>query len=228
MPQLTQANYTFLEQLKKNNNRQWFEKHKDEYDTYHQEVITFADAVLAEVTKFDVIETVNGKKSLHRIYRDIRFSKDKTPYKTHWGGAFKRAGQERRGGYYFHLEKGNFFVGGGFWAPDNKDLLHIRKQLDLDAKPLRKVLNSKAFKDYFKELEGEKLKSSPKGFESNNENIDLINYKQFIVWHKFTDKEAFDKNFYKEVARGFKNMLPFFNVMTNYLTTNLNGESLLK
>lgn len=228
MPHISKETIKFLEALRKNNTRPYFEKNKSTYQTSHEEMIVFADAILVEMQKIDKIETPSGKKSLNRIYRDIRFSKDKTPYKTHWGGGFKRAGQDRRGGFYYHIEKGNSFVGGGFWSPDAKDLLHIRKQIDMDAKPLRKVINSKAFKDYFGELEGTKLKSSPKGFDKENENIDLLNHKQFVVWHKFSDKEIHAKDFHKKVAKGFKNMLPFFTVLTDYLTTDLNGESLLK
>ena len=227
MTQISKSNFAYLDKLKKNNNREWFEKNKNEYLQNHEEVIAFAEALLKEVSKFDVIETPTGKKSLHRIYRDIRFSKDKTPYKTHWGGGFKRAGQDRRGGFYYHIEKGNTFVGGGFWSPETKDLNHIRKQIDMHAQPLRKVIDSKKFKDYFGELEGDKLKSSPKGFDKDNENIDLLNYKQFIIWHKFTDKEVVEKDFHKKMAAGFKNMLPFFGVITDYLTTDLNGSSLL-
>ncbi len=225
MTQISKANFTFLEKLKANNTRPFFEKNKDTYRKHHEEMIAFAEALLLEVKKFDEIETPTGKKSLNRIYRDIRFSKDKTPYKTHWGGGLKRLGANRRGGFYYHIEKGNSFVGGGFWAPNPKDLLHIRKQIDLDASPLRKVLNSKKFKEYFGTLEGDKLKSSPKGFDKDNENIGLLNHKQFVVWHKFTNKEVHEKNFHKKVAQGFKNMLPFFTVLSEYLTTDLNGES---
>lgn len=228
MPNISKETIKFLEGLRKNNTKPYFEKNKSTYQACHEDMISFADALLAEMQKFDEIETISGKKSLMRIYRDVRFSKDKTPYKTHWGGGFKRAGQDRRGGFYYHIEKGNSFVGGGWWAPDAKDLLHIRKQIDMHAKPLRKVINSKAFKDYFGVLEGDKLKSSPKGFEKENENIDLLNHKQFVVWHKFSDKEIHEKDFHKKVAKGFKNMLPFFTVITDYLTTDLNGESLLK
>lgn len=228
MPSISKETIKFLESLRKNNNKPYFEKNKSLYQTSHEEMIDFADALLAEMQKFDTIETPTGKKSLNRIYRDIRFSKDKTPYKTHWGGGLKRAGADRRGGFYYHIEKGNSFVGGGFWAPDSKDLLHIRKQIDMHAKPLRKVINSKAFKDYFGKMQGDKLKSSPKGFEKDNENIDLLNHKQFIIWHKFSDREIHEKDFHKKVAKGFKNMLPFFTVITDYLTTDLNGESLLK
>jgi uncharacterized protein (TIGR02453 family) len=228
MSQITKNNFKFLEGLRKNNTKPYFEKNKDTYLLHHEEMISFADKLLAEVNKFDEIETPTGKKSLNRIYRDIRFSKDKTPYKAHWGGGLKRAGANRRGGFYYHIEKGNSFVGGGFWAPNPKDLLHIRKQIEMDASPLRKVLNSKKFKDYFGGLEGEKLKSSPKGFDKDHENIDLLNHKQFIVWHKFSDKEVTDKDFYKKVAQGFKNMIPLFTVLTEFLTTDLNGTSLLK
>src|SRR5687767_14715548 len=107
---LQQSNFDFLKLIKKNNNRDWFNKNKDRYLKELQNIELFADALLAEMTKHDVIETVNGKKSLHRIYRDVRFSKDKTPYNTHWGGGFKRATKARRGSYYFHLEPGNTFV----------------------------------------------------------------------------------------------------------------------
>lgn len=227
MAQISKANFKFLNDLSKNNNRIWFEKNKANYEIYHQEVIAFADALLAELQKFDVIETPNGKKSLHRIYRDIRFSKDKTPYKNHWSGGFKRAGEDRRGGMYFHLENKNVMIAGGFWAPNDKDLLHLRKQIDLDSKPLRDVLKNKSFKNYFGEIQGEKLKTAPKGFEKDNENLDLINLKQFYFVHTFSDAEIFEKNFYKKVAEGFKKLMPYFNVMTNYLTTNLNGESFL-
>jgi len=227
MSTISKQNFKFLDELSANNNRPWFEQNKKRYELYHEEMIAFADALLNEVNKFDVIETPTGKKSLHRIYRDIRFSKDKTPYKTHWGGGFKRAEATRRGGFYYHIERGNAFVGGGFWSPSKEDLLHIRKQIEMDAKPLRKVLKSKAFKDYFGSLEGDTLKNAPKGFDKEHADIDLLNHKQFIIWHKFTNKEVHDKNFYKEVAKGFKKMLPLFDVITDYLTTDLNGRSLL-
>lgn len=94
----------FLKQLKKNNNRDWFAAHKNTYQKELGGIELFAEALLSEMNKHDVIETVSGKKSLHRIYRDVRFSKDKTPYNTHWGGSFKRAGKQRRGSYYFHIE----------------------------------------------------------------------------------------------------------------------------
>src|ERR1700746_1869465 len=108
----------FLKQVKKNNNRDWFNDHKEKYLTEHEGIIKFADALLFEMNKHDVIETASGKKSFHRIYKNTRFSKAKTPYKTNWSGSFKRATKKRRGGYYFHIEAGNSFVAGGFWGPE--------------------------------------------------------------------------------------------------------------
>ena len=101
-----------------------------------------------------------AKKSVHRIYRDIRFSKDKTPYKTNWSGNFKRATIYRRGGYYFHLEPGKSFIAGGFWAPNPQDLKRIRDEIAFDDKPLRKILKRKAFITTFGALQGEQVKNS--------------------------------------------------------------------
>mgnify|MGYP006236558655 FL=1 len=103
MTQIKASNFAFLKDLAKNNNRDWFTENKKRYQTEHEEIIAFADALLLKMNEHDVIETPTGKKSLYRIYRDVRFSKDKSPYKTHWGGGFKRATKLRRGGYYLSL-----------------------------------------------------------------------------------------------------------------------------
>ena len=115
MSQIKASNFKFLKDLKKNNNRDWFTENKKRYQNEHEEIISFADALLTKMNEHDVIETPSGKKSLFRIYRDVRFSKDKSPYKTHWAGGFKRATAARRGGYYFHIQPGDqSFIGGGF------------------------------------------------------------------------------------------------------------------
>lgn len=111
----------FLLQLKQNNNKPWFEANKPKYLIELNHIETFAGALLKELSKTDVLENQSGKKSVYRIYRDIRFSKDKTPFKTFWGGSYTRATAARRGGYYFHLEKGNSFFAGGFWGPNAAD-----------------------------------------------------------------------------------------------------------
>ncbi|PCJ26977.1 MAG: TIGR02453 family protein [Flavobacteriales bacterium] len=227
MSTISKETFAFLKQLKKNNNRDWFNANKNKYLERHQNMVDFADSLLLEMNKHDNIETANGKKSLFRIYRDVRFSKDKSPYKTHWAGGLKRATKELRGGYYFHIEEGNTMVGGGFWAPNKDDLLRIREDIVSDASELRKIINSKAFKIIFGTLDGEQLKTCPKGFDKEHPDVDLLRYKQFIISKKFTDKEALSLDFAKMVSDTFKKMRPFFNYMSESVTTNLNGESIV-
>ena len=227
MSTIWKEHFDFLNKLKKNNNRDWFNENKDIYLNHHQNTIDFADQVLIELSKHDNIETPTGKKSLYRIYRDVRFKKDKTPYKTYWSGGFKRATKELRGGYYFHIQQGKSMVGGGFWAPDKEDLLRIREDIAFDAQPLRKIINSKSFKDTFGTLHGEQLKTCPKGFDKEHPDVDLLRYKQFTVFKKFTDEEVLSPNFAYQVSDTFKKMRPFFDYMSESVTTDANGESLI-
>lgn len=217
------SNLEFLKLVKKNNNREWFNAHKERYLKEHEDIVTFADALLIEMNKHDVIETPTGKKSLHRIYRDTRFSKEKTPYKTNWSGGFQRATKRRRGGYYFHIEPGNSFVAGGFWGPEPKDLKRIRDEFAYDAAPLRKIMKSKSFINTFGTLQGEQVKTTPKGFDANDPAIDLLRYKQLILVKKFTDKEVLSDTFLKQVNDTFRAMRPFLDHMTEILTTDSNG-----
>src|SRR3978361_1695430 len=112
----------FLKDLSENNNRDWFNQYKDRYTEAQGNIIAFADALLAELNKHDHIETLSGKKSLFRIYKDVRFSKEKVPYNTYWSGSFKRATNKLRGGYYFRIEPGGSGLAGGFWGPVPDDL----------------------------------------------------------------------------------------------------------
>jgi uncharacterized protein (TIGR02453 family) len=220
---IPKSSIDFLTLLKKHNDRDWFNAHKDKFIEEQNHIENFADALLMELNSHDVIETPSGKKSLHRIYRDIRFSKEKIPYKTNWSGSYKRAGKERRGGYYFHIESGNSFIAGGFWEPNPEDLKRIRDDFSFDDKPIRKILKSKSFVSTFGKLHGEQLKTTPKGFDADNAAIDLLRYKQFLLVRKFTDKEVLDKSFLKEADQTFKNMRPFFDYMSEVLTSDING-----
>ena len=225
---ISSTTFSFLADLKANNNRPWFEENRARFEASKAETIAFADELIGLVNKFDVIDTPYGKKALYRIYRDIRFSKDKTPYKSHWGIFLKRSGASRRGGLYLHIQpRNNTFLGGGFWGPNKDDLLLIRKQIEADADPLRDALNQPEFKSYFGQLQGDQLKTAPKGFDKEHPEIDLLRHKQFVVSHKFTDMEVLSKGFPQQVAEGFSKMMPFLNAMTEYLTTDLNGESTL-
>lgn len=221
------SNLEFLKLVKKNNNRDWFNSHKERYIKEHSDIISFADALLLEMNKHDVIETISGKKSLHRIYCDTRFSKEKTPYKTNWSGSFKRATKKRRGGYYFHIEPGNSFVAGGFWGPEPQDLKRIRDEFAYDDESFRKILKNKNFIKTFGTLKGEQVKTTPKGFDADSPAIDLLRYKQFILIKKFTDKEVLSSTFIKQVNETFRAMRPFLDHMTEILTTDVNGMSIV-
>lgn len=228
MAQLTKESLEFLTTLKANNDRDWFNANKDEYLKQHETIIEFADELLEKLNKHDNIETPTGKKSLFRIYRDVRFSKDKSPYKTNWAGGFKRATKHLRGGYYFHIEPDNVFVGGGFWAPNKDDLQRIREDIVTDASELRSIITSKDFVKTFGKLEGEQLKSCPKGFDKDHPDIDLLRYKQFIVSKKFSKKEALSKDFSEMVDDTFQKMRPFFDYMSVSVTTDTNGVSIVE
>lgn len=228
MANIEKSSLQFLSDLKQNNNREWFNEHKNEYIVEHEKIISFADALLQKMSTHDHIETVSGKKSLHRIYRDIRFSKDKTPFKSNWSGGFRRATAALRGSYYFHIEPGNSFVGGGFWGPNKEDMLRVREEIaETDGKELRDIITSKQFKDMFGELRGEQLKTAPKGFDKEHTAIDLLRYKQYLIKRDFTDKEVLNGTFLKEVNDTFEAMRPFFDYMSDVLTTNSNGVSLI-
>lgn len=224
---IPKSSLVFLRQLKENNNKPWFEANKTNYLKELNHIETFADALLQELSKTDVLETASGKKSVYRIYRDIRFSKDKTPFKTFWGGSYTRATKERRGGYYFHLEQGNSFFAGGFWGPNAADLKRIRSEFAHDSSPMQKILNSKPFVSTFETLQGEQLKTAPKGFDINHEAIDLLRYKQFLIIKRFTDDEVLSPLFLEQTLETCKNMRPFFDYMSEVLTTDINGASVL-
>ena len=223
---ISKEGFDFLKQLKNNNNREWFNANKDLYLTSHQNVISFADGLLELMSKQDNIETVSGKKSLYRIYRDVRFSKNKAPYKSHWGGYFTRATQLLRGGYYFHIEPDNSFIGGGFWQPNSEDLKRIRMSIAADDSELRAVLSDKKFKKTFGELMGDQVKTAPQGYKKDHPSIDLLRFKQFLVMKKFTDKEVLDDGFTKEVIKTFAAMRPLFDYMSEVLTADANGQPL--
>lgn len=213
----------FLSELKRNNNREWFEQHKSEFKSLEIGVKGFYNSLAEKMKEHDEIE----KLKMFRIYRDVRFSKDKTPYKSHFAGSFSRAGTKLRGGYYLQIRPGESFMAAGFWEPNKEDLLRIRKELELDATAFRELINKPSFKNTWGELVGDEVKTAPKGFNKEDPNIDLIRKKAFIFVRNFTDKEVLNKGFIEEVNNSFKAIRPYFNLMSEILTTNLNGESLL-
>lgn len=223
IPTISKSSIDFLEDLKKHNDRDWFNENKAKFLTEQERIALFADYLLQKVNLHDVIETASGKRSLYRPYRDIRFSKDKTPFNTYWGGRFKRAGKQRRGGYYYHIEKGNSFVAGAFWGPSAADLKLIRADIDFDGMPLRNIICNESFKSCFGSLQGEQLKTAPKGYNADHPDIDLLRYKQYLLIRRFNDDELLSADFALLVDETFRKMRPFFDYMSAVLSEDVNG-----
>lgn len=224
---ISKDTFRFLSNLKENNNREWFTEHKPTYEKSRQDVIQLGDFLVSEMNKHDQIETLDGKKSVFRIYKDVRFSKDKSPYKSNFSGYLRRATALLRGGYYYHLEPGNSYVAGGFFSPSSDDLKHIRSHVDSDDSILREVLKSSEFISHFGELLGNKVKSAPRGYAKDHPSIDILRYKSFYVEKHFTDKEVHALDFGQQVIDTFVQFRPFFDAMSEILTTDLNGESIV-
>jgi len=205
--------FSFLKALKKNNNREWFEKNKHKYLDAKAEFEFLVHDLIKGISKFDkkINPDTEAKDCVFRIYKDVRFSKDKTPYKTHFGAYFSPGGRKSsEAGYYFHLEPGSVFLAGGNWQPEPAQLNAIRQEIDYNGGKLTSILNSKNFKKYFDGLsEEDKLKTVPKGFDKDHKHLEFLKLKSFIAYSKFTDKKVAANDFYKQVCDGYKAMYPF-------------------
>ena len=206
----------FLSALKKNNNKDWFDKHRDEYLAAKENMEIVVGQIIKEIGKYDkAILSLPPKSCVFRIYKDVRFSKDKTPYKSNMGASINEGGKKAVGpGYYLHIEPGNSFIAGGMWMPPADEIKKIRQEIDYNPKPLKKVLNNPTFKKYFGGMSPEhKLKTTPKGYDKEHPEIELLRFNSFIVWHKIPDKIITSKSFVKEVAKGGKIMKPFLDYL---------------
>ena len=215
--------FQFLNELAANNDRAWFAEHKPRFQDLDKVVKAFGQALEEKMNGHDVVENVK----LYRIYRDVRFSKNKLPYKTNRGGSFTRATKLRRGSYYFHFEPGNSFIAGGFWGPNKEDLKRVRVEIAADAQELRNIIAQPIFVDSFGELTGQQLKTAPRGYPKDHPDIDLLRYKQYLVVQNFTDKEVLADDFLDKLNQSFANMRPFLDYMSDVLTTDENGVSVV-
>ena len=201
----------FLSELKQNNNRDWFQANKDWYLQVKSEHETMVSKIIAGISAFESdLQLLNPKECVFRIYRDVRFSKNKDPYKTAFGAVFSKGGRKSKyAGYYFHLEPGNSFAGGGIWRPEPDALKNIRYEIYNFPEEFLKIINAKDFKHKFRELSGEKLKRPPKDFPAEFEHIELLKYKSLTVGRKFSDTALTSNTFYTELIKTLKSMKPF-------------------
>tara|TARA_Y100000816_G_C26064880_1_gene559583 strand:+ start:718 stop:1389 length:672 start_codon:yes stop_codon:yes gene_type:complete len=223
MVRLDSSIFSFLKDLRSNNNRNWFNENKTAFKNIEYKIKSFASNLFDELNKHDNIETYK----VFRIYRDIRFSKNKTPYKTNFGISFKRKKPDLRGGYYLHLEPNKTFIAAGFWNPNKDDITRIRNEFINDADEFRSIIESKSINSIWGSMRGEVLKSAPRGFSRNETNIDLIKMKQYIFIKEYRDKNLYSDNILVQFSESFKTIRPFFNYMSDILTTDLNGVSII-
>lgn len=223
--QIEKSTFIYLQELHKNNNRDWFAETKDTYLKAQQNAKEVFAAIHLNLQKHDEIE----KSKMMRIYRDVRFSKDKTPYKAHFANSFSRLGKELRGGYFLRIRPGESFLAGGFWEPNKEDLFRIRKEIELDASEIKDLLKDKEYRKNFggKFDSFSELKTAPRGFDKEHPDVDLLRKKGFIATRNFTDAEVLSDSFVVEVDKSFKALRPFFNLFSDILTTNLNGEKII-
>lgn len=203
--------FDFLKKLTKNNNREWFNENKILYTEAQENVIAFLDELIKEMAEFDEeLGKIDGKKSLFRIYRDTRFSKDKAPYKTNFGASLGMGKGSQKGGYYLHMEPGKSFLAGGIYMPESSVLKDVRKEISLYGEDFLKIINQKDFKKQFPELDqDDKLKKVPQGFEKEDPMGEYLKLKSFIVVYNLKDEEVLDKNAIKNMTKIFKLMKPF-------------------
>lgn len=210
-----QSIFKFLKDISKNNDREWFEKNKPRYLEAKQGFEDIVTDLLKELTKFEPgFNGLNPKKLPFRIYRDVRFSKDKRPYKTNMGAGFSPKGKlVQEPGYYLHFEPGNkSFIAGGIYMPDVENLSKIRQEIDYNTDGLLKILKNKKFSSLFNGLDDiDKLKTAPKGYAKDHPYLDLLKHKSYIVSKNIPDKAVMDKNLVKTIAGYCKTIQPLNN-----------------
>jgi uncharacterized protein (TIGR02453 family) len=204
--------FDFLSGLTENNNREWMETHRLQYVVARAEFELIVDYLIMEISAFDsAVQGLSPKECIFRLNRDIRFSSDKSPYKTHFGAYIAEGGRKsERAGYYIHLQpKDSSLLGGGMYMPSGEALKKVRQEVDYNSSELKKIVSERLFKDYFGRVQGDHLKTAPKGYPTDHPNIEFLKLKSYFVLHNVTDEEALAPGFLKKAVRVFMAMQPF-------------------
>jgi len=208
----TQLILHFLSELDQNNNKEWMDAHRDWYLQAKEEFLGLVRFLLGEMSVVDEgLVGLQPKDCIFRINRDIRFSKNKSPYKNNFGVFMAEGGKKTpNAGYYLHVQPGNeSFIGGGMYHPDSEILAKVRQEIDYNASELKRITDQKDFKQHFGAIQGEKLKRGPKGYDQQHPNIELLKLKDFVVMHKLDDKDLQSSDFKDRAITMFKTMEPF-------------------
>jgi len=215
----SKAILAFLQELNENNNQEWFHSHKTIYNEAKLEFENFVNKLIPAIAEFDNgIKNITAKDCTYRIYRDIRFSKDKTPYKINMGAYMVKNGKKsNKAGYYFHLEPGGSLLAGGIYMPPPDMLKLVRSEIYYNVEAFKKIIYNKQFIKLFGELDNDKLVNAPKDFPKDFPDIDLLKYKNYTFIHKLTDKQMHSENLLEETISIFKMMYPFNSFMNHAL-----------
>ena len=208
----------FLKDLKKNNTKEWFDKNRKTYEAAKEDFAQLVDTVIQQFGKKDTsIATLTAKDCMFRINRDVRFSKDKSPYKTNMGASFSKGGKKViAAGYYFHCEPGQAFVGGGLWMPDADVVKKVRQEIDYSFDVFSKIIKNKKFVAQYKGLEisdETSLTREPKGYEKDNPAIQFIKLKSWLAVTSLTDADLIDKNLTKKIVTSFEALQPLIEFL---------------
>ncbi|MCU0326176.1 MAG: DUF2461 domain-containing protein [Spirosomaceae bacterium] len=217
--QLDQSTLDFLSDLKENNNKEWFHANRKRYETEKERFEKFCQSVLDGLSKFqDNLINTRVKDCIFRINKDIRFSKDKSPYKLNLAAAFGPGGrQSGRIDYYLHIQpNGESFIGGGIWQPTPAQLSKFRQEIDYNPTELKNIIYESNFRDYYKEIWGERVKGAPKGYKIEHPEIELLRYKQLFFMHRYTDSEVISPDFATEFIGACKLLKPYLDYC-NYI-----------
>lgn len=211
----------FLSDLKMHNEREWFMKNRKRYDDAKSNFETFVQAVIESLSEYDpILKGLEAKSCTYRINRDIRFSNDKTIYKTHLGAFIVKGGKkngDRFAGYYFHVEPGgNSMIAGGAYIPPMPWLTAIRKKIDEQGSDLLKIIENKEFTGYFGKLEGETLKSAPKGYSRDHPYIEFLKLKSYLVTKMISDREVVSRDCFDLVIMASRAMKPLNDFLNDY------------
>lgn len=212
----------FLNRLKRNNNRSWFEEHKGEYESFVKlPMQSLIAALKPHFEKFAPEFDVNPKRSMFRVYRDVRFSKDKTPYKTHVAAHFVLRGKPKGvegSGYYLHIEPGEVFLGGGIYMPDSDQLKKIRRVIADQSRRFLLIVEDRKFKRRFGKIEGEKLRRVPQGYEPDHPMAEWLKYKQFFVGSGWPEARCHRRAFVNEIAKAFEDATPLVRFLNEAMS----------
>jgi len=220
---LKKTTLDFLKNLKKHNDKSWFDANRDRYEAARADFTEFLQGVIdTQSRKDEGITGLQAKNCLFRINRDIRFSKDKSPYKTNFGASINKGGKKSiLAGYYFHLEPGESFVGGGIWMPMPPELAKMRQEIDYGFDEFRKIIGSKKFKSVYGNLyQGEDMMLSrvPKGYEADNPAAEYLKMKSYIAMRPVTDRELLSKDLKKITVEAFGALQPLMEFINTALS----------